>query len=82
MILKLLVEGVSIRSIELLTEVHRDTIMKLLVLAGESCEKLMGRLIVNVPCRDVECDEIWAYVSKKESHKGPREAHDDTIGDQ
>lgn len=34
MILKLLVEGMSIRSVERITEVHRDTIMRLLVLVG------------------------------------------------
>jgi transposase-like protein len=42
-ILKMLVEGVSVRSIERITEVHRDTILKLLVLAGDRCEKIMGR---------------------------------------
>lgn len=26
----------------------------------------MGRLIVNVPVNDVECDEICGYVGKKE----------------
>lgn len=82
MVLKLLVEGASVRSTERVTGVHRDTILKLLVLVGEKCEKLMGRLIVNVPCRDVECDEIWAYVGKKEGHKAPAEAHDSSIGDQ
>jgi len=81
MILKLLCEGVSIRSIERLTEVHRDTIMRLLVLAGERCDKLLGRLLVNIPVRDVECDEIWAYVAKKEAHKRPAEANNETIGD-
>ena len=65
-ILKLLVEGCSVRSIERVTDVHRDTILRLLVLAGERCEKLMGRLIVNVPVKDVQCDEIWGFVFKKE----------------
>ena len=55
--------------------------MKLLVRAGEKCEKLMGRLIVNVPVKDIQCDEIWAFVQKKEGHKAPFEAHDDSIGD-
>jgi IS1 family transposase len=41
----------------------------------------MGRLIVNVPVKDVEADEIWGYVQKKESHKWPFEAHDNSIGD-
>jgi transposase-like protein/IS1 family transposase len=81
-ILKMLVEGCSIRSIERLTDVHRDTIMRLLVLAGERCEKLMGRTIVNVKVTDVQCDEIWGFVSKKEKHKRPAEQHNETIGDQ
>lgn len=41
----------------------------------------MGRVIVNVPCRDVECDEIWGCVRKKEGHKLPEEENDNTIGD-
>src|ERR1700733_8548969 len=42
--LRLLLEGNSIRSTERITEMDRNTIMKLLVLAGEKAEKLMGRL--------------------------------------
>jgi len=41
----------------------------------------MGRVIVNVPVRDVECDEIWGFVQKKEGHKAPEEAHNESIGD-
>ncbi len=67
--LGMLLEGASVRSTERLTGLHRDTILKLLVKAGEKCEKLMGRLIVNVPVKDVQADEIWGYVSKKEAHK-------------
>jgi IS1 family transposase len=33
------------------------------------------------PSRIVECDEIWGFVQKKEGHKAPEEAHDDSIGD-
>jgi hypothetical protein len=75
-----LVEENSMRSTERLTGLHRDTILKLLVLTGEKCEKIIGRLIVNVPCRDVQCDEIWGYVYKKEAHKNPWEAHNDSMG--
>jgi transposase-like protein/IS1 family transposase len=80
-ILKLLVEGCSINTIQRVTGVHHGTILKILVTGGEKCEKLMGRVIVNVPVRDVRCDEIWAYVYKKEAHKLPAEANDETIGD-
>lgn len=42
-----LIEGTSIRSTERITGLHRDTILKLLVIAGENCEKVLGCLIVN-----------------------------------
>lgn len=79
--LQLLIEGTSVRSTERITGLHRDTILRLLVLAGERCEKIMGRLIVNVPIKDVECDEIWGYVAKKEGHKEEEEKDDPSIGD-
>ena len=37
-ILRLLVEGMSIRSIERITGEHRDTILNVLVLVGERCQ--------------------------------------------
>ena len=70
-ILKLLVEGASISTIERVTDVHHTTILKLLVLVGEKCNRLMGRLIVNVPVKDVQCDEIWGFCQKKEANKWP-----------
>lgn len=81
MALRMLLEGNSVRSVERLTSLHRDTVLSLLVVAGGKCEQALGRLLVNVPVRDVQCDEIWGYVFKKEAHKFPYEAHDNSIGD-
>jgi IS1 family transposase len=78
MILKMMVEGMSIRSIERLTEVHRDTIMRLLTLAGERCEKLMEKKISKLPVADVQADEIWGFVGMKDKSKL---TNDDTLGD-
>lgn len=78
--LRLLLEGNSIRSTERITNLDRNTIMKLLVLAGDKCEKLMGRLIVNVPVRDVECDEIFGFLKKKQKRVRPED--DPNFGDQ
>jgi IS1 family transposase len=79
--LQLLIEGNSVRSTMRLTGLDQNTIMKLLVLAGEKCERLLGRLIVNVPVKDVQADEIWGFIGKKEGHKRPEEARNETIGD-
>jgi transposase-like protein len=79
--LHLLVEGVSIRSTERLTSLHRDTILDLLVLAGECCQKLMDERIHSVPVREVQADEIWGFIFKKEKHKKITEQHNTLIGD-
>src|SRR5947209_15267749 len=42
--LRLLIEGNSLRSTQRITELDINTLMKILVKAGEKCEKLMGRL--------------------------------------
>ena len=80
-VLQLLLEGCSIRSVERITEVHRDTIMRLLVIAGEKCERLLESKIRNVPVSDVQCDELWGYVFKKEGHKWMDEIDRQDIGD-
>jgi len=64
-ILKALTEGVSIRSIERMTGVHRDTIMRLGVRVGEACERLHDTIVRDLECTDIQCDEIWSFVSKK-----------------
>jgi len=80
-VLRLLLEGMSVRSVERVTEVHRDTILKLLVLAGERCQRLMQERIQNLDVQDVQADEIWGYVGKKEGHKWDHEKDVEEIGD-
>ncbi|HEX3149571.1 MAG TPA: IS1 family transposase [Gemmataceae bacterium] len=66
MVLRMLLEGSSVRSTERLTGVHRDTILALLVDAGMACDRLLDRLVVNLPVEDVQADEIWSFVKCKE----------------
>jgi transposase-like protein/IS1 family transposase len=80
-VLQLLLEGMSIRSAERITGIHRDTILRLLVVAGEKCERLLESKIQNVPVADVESDELWSFCFKKEGHKWANEAHRQDIGD-
>jgi IS1 family transposase len=66
-----LCEGSSIRSIERITGVHRDTIMRLGVKIGQGCTVLMDAKMRNLDCARLEMDEIWGYVGKKEKHVRP-----------
>ncbi len=79
MVLKLLLEGNSVSTVERVTEVHHTTILKLLALAGEKCERIMAEKIRNVEVRDVECDELWAFVGKKQKRVRPED--DQSLGD-
>ena len=60
--LAMLLEGMSVRSCERLTGMHRDTILGLMVEAGESCRRFMESKIVKQPAKVVECDEQWAFI--------------------
>ena len=76
-----LVEGNSIRSVERMTETHRDTIMRLMVEVGTGCAKLQDETMRNLTCERIQVDEIWSFVGKKQRHMT---AADDRakIGDQ
>ena len=79
MVLKLLLEGNSVSTVERVTEVHHTTILKLLVLAGEKCERVMAQKVRNVEVRDVECDEVWSFIGKKQKRVRPED--DQNLGD-
>jgi IS1 family transposase len=63
-----LAEGSSIRSVERITGVHRDTIMRLGVAVGQGCTAMMDAKMRDLPCNRLEMDEIWGFVGKKEKH--------------
>lgn len=80
-ILNALVEGCSIRSTERMTGVHRDTIMRLLVKAGDQCQRAMEEYIQGFHSKRLQVDEIWTYVGKKQKQVKPHERHRNDIGD-
>ncbi len=78
-VLQMLVDGCSVSTVERITEVHHSTILKLLVLAGEKCERIMGERVRNIEVRDVECDEAWSFIGKKQKRVRPED--DPNMGD-
>jgi IS1 family transposase len=65
-ILRLLLEGNSIRALERTFGVHRDTIISNMIEAGEKCRAFMEKKVQDVQVNDVQCDEIWGFVGMKE----------------
>ena len=64
-VVSMLAEGSSIRSIERITGINRNTIMNLGVRVGDACKKIMDEKMHGLTCRNVEIDEIWGFVGAK-----------------
>lgn len=64
--IELLVEGCSVSTVERITGVHHTTILSLLTLVGERCERFLESKIRAVPVSEVQCDELWGFVGCKE----------------
>lgn len=74
-IISCLVEGSSIRSTSRITGASKNTIVKLLVDVGTACAAYQDKVIRNLQCKRVQCDEIWSFCYCKEKnvpieHKG------------
>jgi IS1 family transposase len=65
-ILHLLCEGSSIRAITRVTNVSKNTVVKLLEDAGAACAEYQDRVLVNLPCTRIQVDEIWAFAHCKQ----------------
>lgn len=76
-IVRALCEGNSIRATTRLTGAAKATVLKLLVELGEFCSIYQDHRLVNLPCRRIEADEIWAFVGAK-AKNATTEAQGDT----
>jgi hypothetical protein len=65
-IVALLCEGASIRAVERITGVHRDTVMRLGVRMGQGCQLLMDQKLRKLDSRLIEVDEVWGFVGMKQ----------------
>ena len=79
-VISALTEGMSIRSTERITGIHRDTIMRLGARVGRGCAALHDDLMRDLPVTRIELDELWSYVGKKQRRVQPTDSTD--LGDQ
>jgi len=68
-----LTEGCSLRSTARMTGVDRETVGTILARVGEGCSALLDETMVNLPCRRLELDELWAFIGKKARHVTSRD---------
>jgi transposase-like protein/IS1 family transposase len=78
--LRLLLEGNSLRSTQRITGLDLNTLMSMLVKAGEKCQKLMYERMRNLSLPYLQVDEIWSYCGKKQ--RRVRKGDSPELGDQ
>jgi hypothetical protein len=67
-IIRCLADGNSIRATVCITGVGKNTITKFPVEVGAACAEYQDRVLRNLGCRRLQCDEIWSFVGAKEKN--------------
>jgi IS1 family transposase len=63
-----LVEGNSIRATVRMTGVAKNTVVRLLEEVGSACAEYQHKAFHNLPCKKIQCDEIWSFCYAKEKN--------------
>jgi IS1 family transposase len=64
-VLRALVEGNSIRATCRITGTAKGTVLTLLADAGAACSEYQDAVLRNLPCKRLQCDEIWSFCHAK-----------------
>ena len=65
-ILGLLVEGMSLRAASRLADCSINTVTKLLIDVGTAWSEYQDAALRNLPCKQIQCDEIWSFCYSKQ----------------
>ena len=80
-ILHMLCEGSSMRSTARVADVSFNTVVKLLVDAGEACAAYHDETVRGLKAKRVQCDEIWSFVYAKQKNVATAKRLDLAYGD-
>lgn len=67
LVLRLLCEGMSLRSVSRVTGVARNTVGRVILDFGNACRNFLDDNLRNLKLTHLECDEIWSFVAKKQA---------------
>lgn len=67
-VISALVEGNSVRATCRITGTAKGTVLRLLAEIGQACAEYQDKAFHNLPCRRIQCDEIWSFCYAKEKN--------------
>jgi IS1 family transposase len=67
-IISALVEGNSVRATVRMTGASKNAIQRLMAKLGPACEQYQSHALRNLPCKKIQCDEIWSFCYAKQKN--------------
>jgi IS1 family transposase len=67
-VISALVEGNSIRATCRMTNTAKGTVIRLLTDVGKACAEYQDKRLRNLPCKHIQCDEIWSFCYAKQKN--------------
>lgn len=67
-VISALVEGNSIRATCRMTSTAKGTVTRLLAEVGKACAGYQDKHLRNLPCTNIQCDEVWAFCYAKQKN--------------
>jgi len=67
-VISTLVEGNSIRATCRITGAAKGTVIRLLADVGRACAEYQDKHLRNLPCKHIQCDEIWSFCYAKQKN--------------
>ena len=80
-IIRMLVDGVSLRAISRIEDVAINTVSKMLIEAGEACVDFHNNHVHHVNAKRMQVDEIWQFCYAKEKNVSSAKAAPEGSGD-
>lgn len=75
-ILNCLSEGMGVNATARVTGKSKNTVLKLLADVGTACALYQDRVMNDLHCERIECDEIWSFVGAKQKNvRKDKESH-------
>ena len=79
--ISMLCEGNSIRGVERMTGIHRDTIMRLAVRVGNGMKQIQSDMFTGLHMDHVQVDEVWGFIGAKKATVKRGNVSSDEYGD-
>lgn len=59
-------EGTGVRATARLLELDKDTVNRVILRVGEHCATVLSRLLASLEMTEVQLDELWTFVKKRD----------------